>query len=79
MSLATFSPPVKATCETDSLSRVMLAISDGWAEHGPLYLCIDPEGRLEWIEGHLLIVDLRYDPVTTIWTDPTIEGVPDDD
>ena len=70
MPIATFSPAIKATSERDGMSRIIVAVDEG-----PRLLCIDMDGRFEWLEPAELIVDLRYDPKTQAWTDPTEEKV----
>jgi len=76
--IAAFASPIKATSVVDNLSRLIVGWVSPAADGDQWFLTIDGDGRFHIESEHMLVVDLRYDPKTQLWTDPTEEGVPDD-
>jgi hypothetical protein len=67
-SIATFSPPIKATITASDLPCIVIAIEDGSGDD--LFLVIDTDGRPTYLTGTQFTFDFRYDPKTEIWSDP---------
>lgn len=69
---ATFSPPIKATADRDSLPRIVVAVR--YDETGrSFFLCIDGDGRSDWIDSDGVTFDWRFDPILG-WGDvPVVE------
>jgi hypothetical protein len=68
VSVATYSPFIKAVCDHDSLPRIVTAIEvlDGVR----YYHTVDMSGRFEMLPVASVTVDWRYNPTTELWDDP---------
>jgi hypothetical protein len=66
-SIATFSPPIKATHVGDSLPRIIVAI--GAEGDIPFVVGVDMDGQMELLTLADVKVDWRYDPKTEMWDD----------
>ena len=76
MSVATFSPPIKATITSSSLPCIVLAIEEG--DGGDLFLVIDTDGKPTYLTGTQFTFDFRYDIPSGIWSDPSEQPEDDD-
>jgi hypothetical protein len=68
MVLASLSQPIQATAVSDGMPRVLIAILTEQDEG--LFLAIDMEGRVGWIDMDDANVNLRYNE-SLGWYDPT--------
>jgi hypothetical protein len=70
MSVATFSPPIKATVAASSLPCIIIAIIDN--DHtDDLFVAIDTDGKAVYLESDQFTFDFRYDIKSETWSDPT--------
>lgn len=66
-SIATFSPPIKATHTGDSLPRILVGM--GAEGDIPFLVAVDMDGQMELLTLADVKVDWRYDPKTEMWDD----------
>jgi hypothetical protein len=66
-SIATFSPPIKATHVGDSLPRILIGV--GAAGDIPFLVGVDMDGQVELLTLADVRVDWRYNPNTEMWDD----------
>lgn len=71
MSIATFSPPIKATANRDSLPRILIGIAQKQDEGGVTswLIAVDSDGVIEQLLFGEVTVNWRYDPKTELWAD----------
>lgn len=76
MSIATFSPPIKATVASNSLPCIVVGCFRNGGE--TVFIAIDTDGRAIEMRTREFTFDFRYDPATEIWSDPA-GPIPEDD
>lgn len=75
MSVATFSPPIKATVNSSSLPCIVIGVFREASE--TVFIAIDTDGRSVELRAKDFTFDFRYDIAAEIWDDPGAK--PDDD
>lgn len=70
MSVATFSPPIKATVLASSLPCIIIAIME-MPDGDDNFVAISTDGNTIYLNAHEFTYDFRYDPATQLWSDPS--------